>query len=84
MSSVVPPVRASCGCVVLAMFSFQIGVAVAMPRDPTKEEIPVEVESNDPTVNCDVVAISEVPAEFETMMELAGNDPPRLESDRQV
>ena len=33
-------------------------------------EASVEVDRSDPTVSCDVVAMSEVPSEFEVMMEL--------------
>ena len=66
------------------MFNFQLGVVVAIPRLPVKNELEVEVEISDPTVSCDVVAMIAVPPEFDVMMELAGNVPPRLERERQV
>jgi hypothetical protein len=72
--SALPPVRASCGSDVDAMFNFQCGDDVAMPTLPTKEEFDVDVERSDPTVSCDVVARSVVPAPSETMMEEAGNE----------
>ena len=44
------------------------------PMPPRNVENDVVVESKLPTVNCDVVAISVVPAESETMMEFGAND----------
>ena len=62
------------------------GVVVEMPIKLFRkiEFETVEVDRSDPTVSCDVVAISDVPAESDVMIELAGNVPPRFESDRQV
>ena len=74
MLSVFPPVKASWGMVVLAIFNFQIGVTVAMPREPVKKEAVVPVASKFPIVKLLlVVAISVSPAELETTMELAAN-----------
>ena len=38
-------------------------------RAPAKEEALVVVDRREPTVNCEVVAMSVVPSESETMME---------------
>ena len=51
MSSDAPPVKASCGWVVLAMTSFHFGEVVAMPRLPVKKESAVVVEMREPTVS---------------------------------
>ena len=59
--------------VVEAKESFHFGAVVAMPREPRKKESLVVVEIKEPTVNCDVVAMSVVPAEFDVMIELAAN-----------
>ena len=42
-----------------------------MFNNPAKEDVLVDVERSDPTVNCDVVATRAEPSEFEVMMELA-------------
>jgi hypothetical protein len=51
-----------------------VNVVVPRPSDPTKNELSVDVDIKLPTVSCDVVAMSVVPRELETMMELAGKD----------
>jgi hypothetical protein len=74
IASVDAPVRASCGCVVEAMFNFQNGVVVPIPRDPTKKELFVVVEIKEPTVSCDDVA-ERTPDALEVMIELIGYVP---------
>ena len=51
------------------MDSFHFGDVVPRPRLPVKKESTVVVEINDPTVNCDVVAVNAVPAALETIIE---------------
>ena len=74
MLSALPPSKAICGWLVEATDNFHLGEVVAMPREPVKKESLVVVEIKLPTVSCDVVAMSVVPALSEVTMELAGND----------
>lgn len=70
MLSVSAPSRASCGCVVeatkrRAMLEANVPVVVVPKfRPPAKIESDVVVERRLPTVSCDVVEISAVPAEL--------------------
>jgi hypothetical protein len=50
------------------------GVVVPIPSLPKKYDVLVVVESNDPTVSCDDVAISTVPSELDVMMEFGAKD----------
>ena len=43
-------------------------------RAPANDEALVVVESNDPTVSCDVVAMRADPSALEVMMEFGAND----------
>ena len=54
--------------------SFHLGEVVAIPTLPKKYDELVVVEINDPTVNCDVVAIKVVPALSLVMMEFGAKD----------
>jgi hypothetical protein len=68
--------RASCGTVDVARVNcdipFRYGDVVPTPRLPKKYDVAVVVESNDPTVSCDDVAIR-LPVELVVMIELIGN-----------
>ena len=50
------------------------GVEVPIPSLPKKNDVLVVVEINEPTVSCDVVAISAVPFELEVMMEFGAKE----------
>ena len=65
--------RDSCGAVDEEICSDHRGVVVPIPIQLLRkmEFTRVDVESSDPTVSCDVVAMRAEPSEFETMMELA-------------
>ena len=74
MLSVVPPTRASCGIVVLAIASFHTGVVVAIPSEPVKKEVLVDVERSEETVRSEVVAMSDRPSDAEVMIEFAAKE----------
>ena len=59
------------------MFSFQNGVVVPSPREPVKYDVDVVVEMREPTVSCDDVPTSPVPAALAVMIVFDGNDTPR-------
>lgn len=75
--SVTPPCRANCGCVVEAMRCAAMldekipTLDVPTFRPPINVERLVEVESREPTVNCEVVAIKVVPAASDVMTDPA-------------
>ena len=72
MLSVVAPTRASCGIVVLAIASFHTGVVVAIPSEPVKKEVLVDVERSEETVRSEEVAMR-LPEAFDVMIEFRGN-----------
>jgi hypothetical protein len=77
IGSVTLPTSAICDCVVEAMVSLApavVNVVVPTPSAPVKNEFDVEVEINEPIVNCDPVAMSVVPRESETMIDPGAND----------
>ena len=57
-----------------AMFSFHTGVVVAIPSEPVKNDVFVDVERSEETVRSDEVAIRESPSAEEVMNELRAND----------
>jgi hypothetical protein len=72
--SVLFPCRDSCERVVVERVSRKLGVDVPIPTEPRKDELAVVVATMLPTVSCVPVAMSAVPFELDTMMELAAKE----------
>ena len=83
----VPSPSVNCGAVELDMCSVNLGVVVPIPIQLLVkiEDRSVDVERSDPTVSCDVVAMSDKPSDDDVMMEFAANEVafvPPLATDR--
>ena len=77
MLSVTLPIREICDCVVEAIASLApavVKVVVPIPSAPVKNEFDVEVEISEPTVSCDVVAISGKPSDDDVMIEFGAKE----------